>query len=98
MLIQASIELSEVIRIVYRLSIFFTGSANPALADGIANEEDCQKSLGLKVDVKVELCRLDTEQYQALTDKVLKTFPNLKLIAITLRESHSADVNGYPPA
>lgn len=62
---------------------------------GIANEEDCQKSLGLKVDVKVEQGRLDTEQYQALTDKVLKTFPNLKLIAITLRESHSADVNGW---
>ena len=73
---------------------------------GIANEEDCQKSLGLKLDspgrsalaepgVKVEQGRLDTEQYQALTDKVLKTFPNLKLIAITLRESHSADVNGW---
>jgi len=62
---------------------------------GIANEEDCQKSLGLKVDVQVEHGRLDTAQYQALTDKVLKTFPNLKLIAITLRESHSANVNGW---
>ena len=62
---------------------------------GIANEEDCQKSLGLKVDVKVEQGRLDTAQYQALTDKVLKTFPNLKMIAITLRESHSADANGW---
>ena len=62
---------------------------------GIANEEDCQKSLGLKVDVQVEQGRLDTAQYQALTDKVLKTFPNLKLIAITLRESHSANVNGW---
>ena len=62
---------------------------------GIANEEDCQKSLGLKVDVKVEQGRLDTAQYQALTDKVLKSFPNLKMIAITLRESHSADVNGW---
>lgn len=76
---------------------------------GIANEEDCQKSLGIKVDspgrspatagaepgVKVEQGRLDTEQYQALTVKVLKTFPNLKMIAITLRESRSADVNGW---
>ncbi|MBU0714803.1 MAG: sugar kinase [Verrucomicrobia bacterium] len=62
---------------------------------GIANEEDCQKSLGIKADVRVEKGSLDTAQYQALTDKVLKTFPNLKLIAITLRESHSADVNGW---
>ena len=62
---------------------------------GIANEEDCQKSLGLKMDVKVEQGRLDTGQYKALADKVLNTFPNLKMIAITLRESHSADVNGW---
>ncbi|MFH1969479.1 MAG: sugar kinase [Verrucomicrobiota bacterium] len=62
---------------------------------GIANEEDCQKSLGIKVDVKVEKGQLDIAQYKALTDKVLNTFPNLKMIAITLRESHSADVNGW---
>ncbi len=62
---------------------------------GIANEEDCQKSLGIKADVRVEKGKLDTTQYQALTEKVLKTFPNLKTIAITLRESRSADVNGW---
>jgi len=62
---------------------------------GIANEEDCQKSLGIKADVRVEKGKLDTAQYQALTEKVLKTFPNLKTIAITLRESRSADVNGW---
>jgi 2-dehydro-3-deoxygluconokinase len=62
---------------------------------GIANEEDCQKSLGIKVDVQVEKGKLDTAQYQALAEKVLATFPNLKLLAITLRESRSADVNGW---
>jgi 2-dehydro-3-deoxygluconokinase len=62
---------------------------------GIANEEDCQKSLGIKADVKVEKGKLDTEQYRALTDKVLQTFPDLKMIAITLRESLSADSNGW---
>lgn len=62
---------------------------------GIANEEDCQKSLGIKVDVKVEKGQLDVEQYKALTDKVLNAFPNLKMIAVTLRESRSADVNGW---
>ena len=62
---------------------------------GIANEEDCQKSLGIKADVLVEKGQLDTAQYRALTEKVLKAFPNLKTIAITLRESRSADVNGW---
>lgn len=62
---------------------------------GIANEEDCQKSLGIKVDVEVESGVLNTEQYKALGDKVLKDFPNLKVIAITLRESTSADINGW---
>ena len=62
---------------------------------GIANEEDCQKSLGITVDVKVEKGRLDTAQYEALGNKVLGAFPNLKCIAITLRESKSADHNGW---
>jgi len=62
---------------------------------GIANEEDCQKCLGIKVDVKVEKGELDTASYKALTEKVLQTFPNMKAIAITLRESHSADCNGW---
>ncbi|MBI2438741.1 MAG: sugar kinase [Lentisphaerae bacterium] len=62
---------------------------------GIANEEDCQKSLGIKSEIKVEQGRLDPAQYRELTEKVLKAFPNLKMIAITLRESHSADSNGW---
>ena len=62
---------------------------------GIANEEDCQKSLGIKVPVKVEKGQLETAAYQALTEKVLQAFPNLKLLAVTLRESHSADSNGW---
>jgi 2-dehydro-3-deoxygluconokinase len=62
---------------------------------GIANEEDCQKSLGIKVAVDVSKGKLESEQYQALTEKVLQTFPNLKMIAVTLRESHGADHNGW---
>jgi 2-dehydro-3-deoxygluconokinase len=62
---------------------------------GIANEEDCQKSLGIKVDVQVEKGHLEIDQYKALSQKVLDTFPNMKLIAITLRESKSADHNGW---
>ena len=62
---------------------------------GIANEEDCQKSLGITTDVEVESGELDTKKYEALSDKVLQTFPNMSTIAITLRESRSADINGW---
>lgn len=61
----------------------------------IANEEDCQKALGLKVAVDVESGSLDVAQYRGLTARVLEEFPNLKLIAITLRESRSASHNGW---
>jgi len=61
----------------------------------IGNEEDCQKSLGIKVDVDVEAGKLQTEKYRELTDKILNLYPNIKKIAITLRESHSANHNGW---
>ena len=61
----------------------------------IANEEDVQKSLELTVDVNVESGELDRSKYKALGDKVLTAYPNMKMIAITLRESHSADWNGW---
>jgi 2-dehydro-3-deoxygluconokinase len=62
---------------------------------GIANEEDCQKSLGIKSDIKVEEGVLDSDKYRELSEKVLNAFPNLKAIAITLRESKSASINGW---
>ncbi|MEA3453579.1 MAG: sugar kinase [Candidatus Caldatribacteriota bacterium] len=61
----------------------------------IGNEEDCQKSLGIKVDVDVESGKLRTEKYRELTDRVLNLYPNIKKIAITLRKSHSANYNGW---
>lgn len=62
---------------------------------GIANEEDCQKSLGIEADVDVESGELDTAKYESLSQKVLEVFPNMSTIAITLRESHSADRNSW---
>lgn len=62
---------------------------------GIANEEDCQKSLGITVDVDVESGELDTTKYEKLSERVLELYPDMSIIAITLRESHSADRNGW---
>lgn len=61
----------------------------------IANEEDVQKTLGISTDIDVEGGALDREKYRSLTDLVLGSYPNTKLIAITLRESVSADINGW---
>jgi 2-dehydro-3-deoxygluconokinase len=67
------------------------------LADvGIANEEDCQFALGIDLETPVPRAgSLDTAAYQRLSEKVLSAFPNLKIQAITLRESLSADRNGW---
>jgi 2-dehydro-3-deoxygluconokinase len=71
-----------------------------ALADvGIGNEEDCQNALGIQLpEVDRETIpagQLSTDKYKVLCEKVLEAFPNLKIQAITLRESYSADHNGW---
>jgi len=61
----------------------------------IANEEDIQKSLGISIDVSVESGELSREKYNQLAQKVLESYPNVRMVAITLRESYSADINGW---
>lgn len=87
----------------YRKNLWRYGKKAPAVMRdlvshatvGIANEEDCQKALGIEVGVKVESGELEHAQYSALAERVLKEFPNLEKQVITLRESHSADHNGW---
>ncbi|MEP7344324.1 MAG: sugar kinase [Gemmatimonadaceae bacterium] len=62
---------------------------------GIGNEEDCQRSLGIAGEVDVQSGALDPHAYRALAERVLEEFPNLEKQVITLRESHSADHNGW---
>jgi 2-dehydro-3-deoxygluconokinase len=64
----------------------------------IANEEDCQKSLGLKCESNVEGGKLNEEDYKKLSDSLLEQYPNVKKVAITLRESKSADINFWAAA
>lgn len=61
----------------------------------IANEEDAEKSLGVKpVLSNVESAQLDETSYFELA-KTLKSKYNFKAVAITLRESFSASRNGW---
>jgi 2-dehydro-3-deoxygluconokinase len=62
---------------------------------GIANEEDCQMALGIKSESDVHSGELNVAEYRKLAEKVTSEFPNLKVLAITLRESKSASHNGW---
>ncbi|MGA2598267.1 MAG: sugar kinase [Bryobacteraceae bacterium] len=62
---------------------------------GIANEEDCQAALGIQADVDVHSGTLEAGEYRRLAEKVLDAYSNLKMLAITLRESRSASHNGW---
>lgn len=62
---------------------------------GIANEEDCQRSLGIQADVDVTRDKLDLKVYERLTHEVMAAFPNLSKMAVTIRESKSVDANGW---
>ena len=60
---------------------------------GIANEEDCQRALGIESNVDLRGGTLDTLKVRVLAERVLETFPNLEKQIVTLRESRSADHN-----
>lgn len=87
----------------YRKKLWNYGKAAPEIMRemvrhvdvGIANEEDCQKALGIQMDVDVHAGRLEAETYRVIAERVLGEFPNLKKQTITLRESHSADYNSW---
>lgn len=64
----------------------------------IANEEDIQKCLGIETHVDVTSGHLDIKAYNTLTSQVKKEFPNVSIAAVTLRESVSADKNGWSAA
>jgi 2-dehydro-3-deoxygluconokinase len=61
----------------------------------VGNEEDCQKALGVGAAADLTAGRLDVGAYERLTAEVLSGFPNLRRVAITLRESLSADWNRW---
>lgn len=62
----------------------------------IGNEEDFTACLGYEIEgVDENLSSLDPSSFKKMILNVVKDFPNLKACATTLREAHSASVNGW---
>jgi len=62
----------------------------------IANEEDAHDVLGISADnTDVESGKLDAAKYADVAREIVKQFKNIKLVAITLRESISATHNNW---
>ena len=61
----------------------------------IANEEDCQKSLGVGTDIDPTGGEIDSAHYEKLSEKMFSAYPNIQVLAITLRESISASANRW---
>jgi 2-dehydro-3-deoxygluconokinase len=73
-----------------------------ALADVlIANEEDLQLGLGIVPpaskggEAEPSHGKVVSETYRALAESAKEKFPNVGIVAVTLRESRSADRNGW---
>jgi 2-dehydro-3-deoxygluconokinase len=87
----------------YRAKLWRYGRPAPEVMRGLAaradtligNEEDCQKALGIGPAVDAAAGKLDLAAYERLTGEVMSAFPNLERVAITLRESASADWNRW---
>ncbi len=62
----------------------------------IANEEDCGDVLGIRAgETDVHAGRLDVDRYPDVARKIVGEFPNVRLVATTLRESISASHNNW---
>ncbi len=57
----------------------------------IGNEEDLQKGLGMKGQDVENKSKLDPNQFFGMIEQVVEKFPNVKLVATTLREVHSTN-------
>jgi len=85
----------------YRAKLWNYGCSAPAVmteifkfADlGFANEEDCQKALGMDFPVSTPDGKPDLSAFERLAQEVMSRFPSLKRLAVTMRDSRSADHN-----
>ncbi len=57
----------------------------------IGNEEDLQKGLGISGPEVTSKSKLDPDTFFGLIERVVEQFPNIKMVATTLREVHSTN-------
>lgn len=60
----------------------------------IANEEDIQMTLGIGNELLGNV-KVEGKNYESLTSAVIERYPNLQLVAVTLRNSINADRNEW---
>jgi 2-dehydro-3-deoxygluconokinase len=61
----------------------------------VGNEEDLQKGLGVQGPQVAATSKLDPSAFFDTIERVVKRFPNLKIVATTLREVHSTNRHGW---
>jgi len=62
----------------------------------LGNEEDFTACLGIEVEgVDEHHSKLDTEKFRGMIQRVTSQFPNLKIVATTLRNAKTATVNDW---
>ncbi len=57
----------------------------------VGNEEDMQKGLGIPGPEAASKSKLDPSSFIAMIDQVVKRYPQVKVVATTLREVHSTN-------
>jgi 2-dehydro-3-deoxygluconokinase len=62
----------------------------------IGNEEDFTESLGFKVEgLSSSFTEIDHTAFGSMVQEVVKSYPNLEVIATTLRKVHTASLNDW---
>ena len=62
----------------------------------LGNEEDFTAALGFEVEgVDHNLSQLDPENFRRMIERVIQSYPNIKVVATTLRNAKTATVNDW---
>ncbi len=68
----------------------------PFVDVAVGNEEDAKDVFGIEAEgTSVEAGQINAQAYLQVAEKLVSRFPTLKKVAITLRESYSADHNNW---
>ena len=61
----------------------------------VGNEEDLQKSLGIRGPEVVSQSGLDPSVFLGMIDRVIERYPQIRVVATTLRDVHSTNRHGW---